>query len=381
MRASGLLIIVLSLLGSQYGVASTLIQAPYGTTQDGQPVTRYTMTNDKGVSVSFLSFGGVITEIVTPDRDGKRANVVLGYDDLKGYKVVDAREGIHFGALIGRYANRIAKGHFVLDGASYQLEKNDGPNTLHSGNKGYDKRVWQVTPLMTEGPVVKAALTLESPEGDQGFPGNLQVTVTYSLSNDNAFRIDYQAQTDKSTVLNLTNHSYFNLAGPDSIHGVLDQVVQINADHYLPTDAQSIPTGTLQPVEASVFDFRTPKAIGKDIRSNDPQLLYAHGFDHNWVLNKSADPKELQLAAKVIDPETGRTLECLTTQPGLQFYTSNALKGNVAGTGGKVYRQTEAFAFETQHYPNSPNQPAFPSTVLKPGEVFNSSTVFRFGIQ
>lgn len=381
MRASGLFVAALGIFASQYGAASTLSQKPYGTTQDGHSVTRYTMTNDKGVSVSFLSFGGVITEIITPDRHGKRANIVLGYDDLHGYEVVDAREGIHFGALIGRYANRIAKGQFTLDGKNYQLERNDGPNTLHSGSKGYDKRIWQVTPLVTEGPVVKAALKLNSPEGDQGFPGNLQLTVTYSLSDDNTFRIDYQAQTDKSTVINLTNHSYFNLAGPDSTHGVLDQVVQINADHYLPTDAQSIPTGTLQPVENSVFDFRRPKAIGKDIRANDPQLLYAHGFDHNWVLNKGADPKALQDAAKVVDHGTGRTLECLTTEPGLQFYTSNALKGNVTGAGDKVYRQTEAFAFETQHYPNSPNQPDFPSTVLKPGEVFNSTTVFRFGIQ
>ncbi|TWI49273.1 aldose 1-epimerase [Pseudomonas duriflava] len=372
---------LVGLFASQYVFASTLSQQPYGTTREGLEVIRYTMKNDKGVSVSFLSFGGVITDIVTPDRNGKRENIVLGFDDLQGYEVVDAREGIHFGALIGRYANRIANGQFTLDGHTYQLEKNDGSNTLHSGNNGYDKRVWHVKPLITEGPVVKAALELNSPDGDQGFPGNLQVTVTYSLSDDNTFRIDYQAKTDKGTVINLTNHSYFNLAGPSSTHGVLDQIVQINADHYLPTDAHSIPTGILQPVNGTVFDFRKPKAIGKDIRANDPQLLYARGFDHNWVLNKGSEPDALQMAVRVVDPESGRTLECLTTQPGLQFYTSNALKGNVAGAGGKVYRQTEAFALETQHYPNSPNQPGFPSTVLKPGEVFNSSTVFRFGTQ
>jgi aldose 1-epimerase len=331
------------------------------------------------MSVSFLSFGGVITEIITPDRQGKRENIVLGFDNLHGYEVIDAQEGIHFGALIGRYANRIANGTFTLNGQTYTLEKNNGSNTLHSGNSGYDKRVWQVKPITTQGPVVKAALALESPDKDQGFPGNLQTTVTYSLSEDNIFHIEYQAQTDKSTVINLTNHSYFNLAGTHSTHGVLDQVVQINADHYLPTDENSIPTGTVQPVNNTVFDFRKPKAIGQDIRNNDPQLLYARGFDHNWVLNKTSVAGVLQLAAKVVDPESGRTLECFTTEPGLQFYTSNALKGNVIGAGGKVYRQTDAFAFETQHYPDSPNQARFPSTVLNPGEVFRSATEFRFG--
>ncbi|MFT4022099.1 MAG: aldose epimerase family protein [Acinetobacter sp.] len=359
--------------------AATLSSQPYGTTQAGKPVEIYTLSNKNGVSVSFISFGGVITQIITPDAHGKKDNIVLGFDNLKGYEVTDTKEGIHFGSLIGRYANRIGNGQFTLDGKTYQLEKNNGPNTLHSGNPGYDKRIWQVKPLVSSGETVKASLKLTSPDGDQGFPGKLDVEVIYSLSDNNEFRIEYKAKTDKPTVVNLTNHSYFNLAGAkNSPYGVLDHIVQLNADRVLVTDKDSLPTGQIASVAGTPFDFRTPKAIAKDIRTNNEQLAFGYGYDQTWIINKGQD--KLQRAAFVVDPKSKRTLEVSTTEPSIQLYTANHLLGYVAGAQGVLYRQGDALALETQHYPDSPNQPNFPSTRLDPNQSYNSITVFKFGI-
>ena len=360
--------------------AASLTTAPFGATTDGTPISLTTMTNAHGVTVKFMSYGGIITDIVTPDRAGRLADIVLGFPTLQGYETDSAAGGLYFGALVGRYANRIAKGHFTLDGKEYTLAINNTPNALHGGLQGFDKRVWAVQPLTSSGTSVSAVLRLTSPDGDQGYPGEMKVAVTYTLSDDNSFSIHYQATTNKDTVLNLTNHSYFNLAGAGSPDGVFNQVLMVNADQYTPTDKTSIPLGQNAPVQGTPFDFRTPTAIGARIRDPDQQLIQAQGYDHNWVLNKTGDPTVPQLAATAYDPASGRTLECLTTQPGVQIYTANFLKGVYAGNGG-VYRQTDAFTLETQHFPDSPNQPGFPTTELKPGQTFDSVTVFRFGVR
>lgn len=370
---------LVSLLVSSTAFAATLTQQPYGTTQKGEAVTLYTMQNNKGTSVSFISFGGVITQVITPDAKGKKDNIVLGFDNLHGYEVTDTEQGIHFGALIGRYANRIGNGTFSLDGKTYQLEKNNGPNTLHSAGLGFDKRVWAVTPLVTQGKEVKASLKLTSPDGDQGFPGQLNVEVIYSLSDDNAFTIEYKAKTNKPTVVNLTNHSYFNLSGAaNSPYGVMNHVVQLNADRILETDKNSLPTGKINSVVNTPFDFRQPKAIVKDIRKNNEQLAFGYGYDQTWIINSGKNP--LQFAARVVDPQSKRTLEVFTTEPSIQMYTANHLLGNVANANGVLYRQGDAIALETQHYPDSPNQPNFPSTRLNPDQTFDSKTVFKFGL-
>ena len=367
-------------LATHPATAATLSSMPFGTTADGQPVTLTTMTNTHGVIVTFMSYGGIITKIITPDRHGRPGDIVLGFPTLHDYETESAQGGLYFGALIGRYANRIAKGHFTLDGKTYTLAINNPPNALHGGLQGFDKRNWNVRPLQRSGGIVSAVLRLTSPDGDQGYPGEMRVAVTYSLSDDNEFTIRYQATTNKDTVLNLTNHSYFNLAGAGSPDGVFQQILSVNADRYTPTDKTSIPLGQNASVQGTPFDFRTPTPIGARIRADNQQLIWAQGYDHNWVLNKNGDPDMPQLAATAYDPSSGRTLECLTTQPGVQIYTANFLKGIYAGNGG-VYRQTDAFTLETQHFPDSPNQPAFPTTELKPGEIFNSVTSFRFGVR
>ncbi|GBQ66800.1 aldose 1-epimerase [Ameyamaea chiangmaiensis NBRC 103196] len=327
-----------------------------------------------------MSWGGVVTKIETPDRHGKPADIVLGFPTLHDYETKSVDGGLYFGALVGRYANRIAKGQFTLDGQTYHLDINNPPNSLHGGNDGYNKRIWNVERLQNSGSIVSAVLKLSSPDGDQGYPGALDIAVTYSLGEDNSFRIDYSATTNKDTVLNLTNHSYFNLAGPGSPHGVLDQVMWVDADQYTPTDRTSIPFAENASVAGTPFDFRTPKAISRDLKVDNEQLLFAQGYDHNWVLNKHHGPDALEKATTLYDPASGRTLECDTTEPGVQIYTSNFVKGNYAGNGG-IYRQTEGVTFETQHFPDSPNHPNFPTTELKPGQTFKSSTIFRFGVR
>lgn len=361
-------------------MAATLSTAPFGTTKDGKVVTITTMTARSGLSVRFINYGGRITQILAPDRHGHVADVVLGYPTLAQYEAALPNGGPFFGALIGRYANRIANARFSLDGHSYSLPVNNAPNSLHGGPQGFDKQIWSLQPVRTSGSSVSAALHLTSPDGDAGFPGTLDVTVTYTLDDSGAFRIDYRATTDKDTVLNLTNHSYFNLAGVGAPDGVANEMLTIDADRYTPTDAGAIPTGQLVPVAGTPFDFRTPHQIGARIRDNDQQLVWAHGYDENWVLNKSGDASVPQRAAMIYDPATGRTLECLTTQPGIQVYTGNNLAGQFSGYGG-LYRQTDAVTLETQHFPDSPNQPSFPTTELKSGEVFQSTTIFRFGVR
>ncbi|WP_236796912.1 aldose epimerase family protein [Amycolatopsis sp. GM8] len=337
---------------------------------DGQTVYRYTLENGRGMRVRILTYGGIIQTLEVPDRRGHTANVVLGFPTLADYVAKNSPEaggGVYFGALIGRYANRIAKGTFTLDGQTYHVPVNNNGNSLHGGLVGFDKKVWDVAPVPGG---IKLSLT--SPDGDQGYPGTLKATVTYTLDSQNRLSIEYTATTDKPTVLNLTNHSYWNLAGEAS-GDIYDQKLQITADRYTPTDTTQIPTGELAPVAGTPFDFRTPTAIGARVNDDDPQLITGQGYDHNWVLNRSGS---LSVAARASDPSSGRTLTVLTDQPGLQFYSGNFLTGTLVGTGGKTYRQSYGFALETQHFPDSPNQPSFPSTVLRPGQTYRTTTVF-----
>jgi len=361
--------------------AATLASAPFGNTADGQPVRRYTMTAESGVSVSFMNYGGSITDITTPDRNGRRVPIVLGFPTLRDYEggANAAMSGVYFGSIIGRYANFIAKGQFNLDGHQYRLAQNYLGNFLNGGNKGFDKKVWQVQPKSISGQRVSALLTYTSPDGEEGFPGTVKVSITYSLSDDGVFTIHYEAVTDKTTVINLTNHANFNLSGAGS-GDVLQQVLTIDSDKYTPTDKTQIPLGPLAKVDGTPFDFRMPVAIGARIHYQNEQLILARGYDQNWVLNKHGDPLQPQHAVHVYDPKSGRTLDCFTTEPALVIYTGNFFDGSFAGTGG-VYRQLAAFTLETQHFPDSPNQPAFPTTVLNPGQIYKSTTVLQFGVQ
>jgi len=348
-----------------------LTHKPFGTLSTGKPVIEYRMRNASGLEIRFLDLGGIVTTILAPDRQGRFDNVTLDQADMAGY---EANPG-HFGALIGRFANRIGGAAFTLGGKTYHLAANDGPNTLHGGTVGFDRAIWSVTAAQS-GHALSAVLTHVSPDGDEGFPGTLRVEVAYSLNDDNEFRIDYQAVTTAETVLNLTNHAYFNLAGNDR-GSTLDQIVQINAESYTPVDATGIPTGEIARVEGTPLDLRQPKPIAAGIRVAHPQILMQKGYDHNWVLDKPG-PNAMTLAARAYDPSSGRVLEVETTEPGLQFYTGNYLGGGSAGTAGVAYRQSDAYCFETQHFPDSPNKPNFPSTTLLPGHIFRSSTVYRF---
>ena len=324
----------------------------------------------EGIEADVLSFGGIIEALRVPDREGRMASVVLGLPTLHGYAALSP----YFGAAVGRYANRIALGRFALDGRAHQLAANDGANAMHGGTLGFSKRVWEVADT---GPA-HVVLRRVSPDGEEGYPGTLDVTVAYRLE-PGALRIDYAAETDRPTVLNLTNHSYFNLAG-EGAGSVLGHLLRIDADAVLPTDAGQIPTGELRPVEGTPFDFRAPAVIGARIRAGDPQLVQALGYDHCWALRGgvTAAPR---LAARVVDPASGRTLEVLTTEPGVQFYSGNRLTGSLVGPSGRAYRSGDGFCLETQHFPDSPNRPAFPSTTLRPGERFASATVFRFRVE
>ncbi|HEX4261161.1 MAG TPA: aldose epimerase family protein [Acetobacteraceae bacterium] len=363
---------VMLLLGAGVARADSLSHASAGKLSDGRAVDIYTMRNSHGMIVRFLSLGGTITQINTADRSGHVDNVVLGYPDLASY---DSHTSTYFGAIVGRYGNRIAKGTFQLDGHTYHLPINNGVNSLHGGTNGFNLQIWDVTPKQVPNGVA-AVLSYTSPDGQDGYPGTLTVEVTYTLTDANALRIDYRATTDKPTVLNLTNHSYFNLDGNGS-GSALDQQVQINADAYTPTDATQIPTGQIAPVAGTPMDFRTLHPIGASISAPFEQLVLAHGYDHNWVLNRTK-PGALDFAARAYSPLTGRVLDVFTTEPGVQFYTSNYILGAFIGSSGTIYRQGDGYTFETQHFPDSPNHPNFPSTRLDPGQTFNSTTVFRF---
>ncbi|MBN2508081.1 MAG: galactose mutarotase [Verrucomicrobia bacterium] len=344
----------------------------FGKTPDGQAVQLFTLRNAGGMEARICNYGGIVVSLKVPDRDGNLGDVVLGYDTLAGY----LNASPYFGCLVGRYGNRIAKGRFTLNGQTYTLATNDGPNSLHGGIRGFDKVVWKAAALYRDdvGPVLE--LRYRSRDGEEGFPGNLDVTATYTLTADNALRLDYVATTDKDTVVNLTQHSYFNLAGRGD---VLGHIVQIDAGRFTPVDPTLIPTGELKSVEGTPFDFRRPTAIGARIHQNDPQLKIAGGYDHNWVIR--GQPGELILQARVTEPATGRVLEVLSTEPGLQFYTGNFLDGTITGKGGWVYRHRNGFCMEPQHFPDSPNQPAFPPVVLKPGQTYRNTIAYRFSTQ
>ena len=357
--------------GRTANAAATLDHAPYGTTQDGQPVEIYTMTNDHGLRVRFLSYGGVITEIYVPHRTGRLDNIALGLRTLQEYETLPG----HFGAITGRYANRISGALFTLNGQTYHLIANNGPNTLHGGPNALDHRVWTVSPL-TVPDGVAATLSYVSQDGDQNFPGTLTTKVTYTLTKDDVLQITYVAGTDKDTVINFTNHSYFNLAGNGS-GSVADELLLVNADRYTPTGPDQIPTGEIAPVEGTPLDFRQMMPIGARLHNAFQQMVYARGYDHNFVLNKPAGGG-MTFAARAYDPNSGRIIDCFTTEPGVQVYTSNGMNGSVVGSSGTTYRQTEGFTLETQHFPDSPNKPNFPTTELKPGQEFHSTTIFRF---
>lgn len=348
----------------------------YGTLSDGREVFQFTLTNPSGMQVELITYGGIIAKVLLPDRQSRLANIVLGLDSLEAY---ETRNG-YYGCAVGRYGNRIAKGRFTLDGKEYKLAVNNGENHLHGGLAGFDKRLWEPLAEISENDREGVTLRYLSADGEEGYPGNLDVKITYSLSSANELRLDYEAHTDAPTVVNLTNHSFWNLAGEGS-GPVYDHILQLNASQYLPVDAGAIPLGEPAAVENTPFDFRQPKPIGRDIRSNHIQVAYGMGFDHNWIIDQpeGSAASELKLAAVVSEPLTDRTMKVLTTEPGVQFYSGNFLNATSYGTSLRAYRQSEGFCLETQHYPDSPNQPAFPSTVLRPGEVLRSSTIYQFG--
>lgn len=341
----------------------------FGTLSDGQAVDLYTLHNAAGMTAKISNYGGTIVSLTAPDKDGKFEEVTLGMDSLAGYE-----KGVpFFGALIGRYGNRIAKGKFDLDGKTYTLPTNNGPNSLHGGAKGFDKRVWTATPVEGDEPTLK--LTYVSKDGEEGYPGTLNVEVTYTLQKDNALKIDYKATTDKPTVVNLTNHTYFNLTGGVK-RDILDHVVTIYADKFIPVSKDLIPTGELQPVAGTPFDFTKPRVIGQSINdSTDVQIKNGGGYDHAWVLTDSS--KSMKKVATVMEPTSGRVMEVQSTEPAVQFYTGNFLDGTLSGRG-VTYKKRYALCLETEHYPDSPNQPKFPSTVLRPGQTYQTTTIYTF---
>lgn len=381
--AFAVLIVMLAIglaLTPETALAQGSIQSrPYGTTSDGIDVEEYTLTNANGMEVKIITYGGIITSIRVPDRYGNMANVTLGFSNLEDYETLNSS---YFGAIIGRYGNRIANARFTLEGVEYTLAANNGPNSLHGGLKGFDKVVWEAEEVEAEDGV---ALSLHylSADMEEGFPGNLDVTVVYTLTDANELRIDYTATTDKTTVVNLTNHAYFNLAG-EGTSSIGNHILMINADRYTPVDETLIPTG-IEPVEGTPFDFRTPRLIGPQQRVPHQQIIYGRGIDHNFVLNRpSPDDTSLILAAVLYEPNFGRTLEVWTTEPGLQVYCSNWV-GQWSnpinfGPSGNFYRQDEGCALETQHFPDSPNQPDFPSVVLTPDDVYQTTTIFKFDV-
>jgi aldose 1-epimerase len=345
----------------------TITERPFGTTGDGHRVSEFTLVNPGGITVSILSFGGIVRSINVPDKNGTTADVVLGFDSLPPY---EARHP-YFGTITGRFANRIANGRFTLDGRTYTLATNNGPNHLHGGLKGFDRANWNYK-TDTGANSVSLVLSHTSPDGDEGYPGAVSAQVTYTLFRDNSLRIDYYATSTKATPINLTNHSYFNLAGHTS-GDVLTQKIQVLADKMVPVDANLIPNGTLNDVEGTPFDLREPVAIGAKIAET------SGGYDHTFVLSTTKRP--LHVAARAMDEESGRFVEVLTTEPGVQFYTGNFLNGSQVGKGGTPYNKHAGFCLETQHFPDSPNQPNFPSTILRPGEVYSTTTVMRFGAE
>jgi aldose 1-epimerase len=351
-------------------VEASIVKTIYGTTKDGKAVEKYTLKNANGMEIDIITYGGIITRWTAPDKEGVYKDIVLGYNTLEEYEASNP----YFGALIGRYGNRIAKGKFSLNGTDYQLTVNDGENHLHGGKIGFDKVVWKAKEnTLDKG--VGLMLSYLSKDGEEGYPGNLTSVVKYTLTDDNVLEVDYQATTDQETIVNLTQHSYFNLTG-DFNQTILDHEIVINADQYLPVDNTLIPTGELKEVNDTPFDFRTAKSISQDINTTDDQLTKGKGYDHCWVLNDQ--DKGMREIASAYEPQSGRLLEISSDEPGIQFYTGNFLDGTLPSKTGGTYANRTGFCLETQHYPDSPNQPDFPSVVLKPGETYTTKTVFKF---
>jgi aldose 1-epimerase len=348
----------------------TLKTTPFGQSRNGSPVDLYTLTNHQGMQASITNYGATLVSLGVPDRVGELNDVTLGFDSLKAYQ----QGSYFFGCIVGRYANRIAGGKFTLPGKTYVLEQNEGDNHLHGGSKGFDKAVWQVEGS-DSGPPAVLRFKHKSRDGEGGYPGNLSTTVAYYLTDENELKIEYDAQTDRSTVVNLTHHAYYNLAGAGS-GDITGHMLTIFADHFTPVDQRLIPTGELRPVADTPMDFRQPVEIGARINADDEQLVLGHGYDHNWVLNK--EEGALDIAARVIEPRSGRIMEVYTTEPGIQFYTGNFLDDRISGKEGQIYGRRGGFCLETQHFPNSPNQPDFPSTVLNPGDTYRQTTIYQF---
>jgi aldose 1-epimerase len=353
--------------------AASVSRAPFGTLPDGRKVEAVTLANGHGMRVRIISYGASIQSVVVPDRQGRPADVALGYPTLDKYLEWPA----FLGATVGRVANRIAKGRFTLDGRTYQVPVNNGPNALHGGPKGFDKQVWQVTDV-TQGPSASVALKLVSPNGDMGFPGTLTATATYKLNEKNELSVEYEATTDRPTVVNLSNHAYWNLAGEGSADGAMGELLTIPAETYSPTDATAIPTGEFRPVEGTVFDFRKPTPIGTRVRdAADEQIVFGRGYDHNWVIARTVSP-EPRLLARVEEPKSGRVMEIFSNQPGLQFYSGNFMDATTSGKAGKLYREGDAIVLEPQMFPDTPNRPEFGSVRLDPGQTYRNVIVWRF---
>lgn len=347
---------------------------PFGQTPEGQQVNVYTLTNANGMEVRAINYGGIILSLRVPDAEGNLEDIVLGYDTLDDY----IKENPYFGAIIGRYGNRIAGGRFSIGDTTYQLATNDGSNHLHGGVRGFDKVVWNAEPFENaEGTGI--IFTYTSPDGEEGYPGTLQARVTYTLTNENELIFDYEATTDKATPVNLTQHTYFNLAGAGA-GDILSHELMLNADAFTPVNNTLIPTGEIRPVEGTPFDFRNATPIGARIGASDEQLRFGLGYDHNFVIRRDAGDDSLVLAARVTEPTSGRVMEVYTTEPGIQFYSGNFLNGSLTGKGGVAYQRRTGFCLETQHFPDSPNKPDFPSTILHPGERYQSRTVYKFSV-
>jgi aldose 1-epimerase len=370
MKLRRISLVLIVLLATVVAVDAQVTRESFGKTSDGQQVDLYTLRNTRGAEAKITNYGAIVTSLKVADRNGKFDDVVLGFNDFDSYLKNDP----YFGAIVGRYGNRIAKGRFTLSGVEYKLATNNGENHLHGGIKGFDKVVWTGRELKSAaGPAV--VMTYLSKDGEEGYPGNLNVRVVYTLTNNNELKIDYTATTDKDTVTNITHHSYFNLAG-DGNGDILNHLVTINANRFVPTDAGSIPTGELKSVAGTPFDFLKPMAIGARINQDDEQLKFGNGYDHTWVIN--GRPGVMRLAATAYEATSGRVMQVWTTEPGVQFYTGNFLNGTLTGKSGKVYQRRFGFCFETQHYPDSPNHPAFPTTTLKKGQTYKSTTIYRF---
>ena len=376
MRLFGWMAVVVAMANSTSALAATAARGEFGKLQNGQSVEAVTLSNSHGMKARVIAFGATLQSLIVPDRAGHPADIVLGYDTVEGY----VKQTAHFGASIGRYANRIADARFTLDGHTYQLAKNDGPNALHGGPMGFEKHLWTVVEVKS-GPTASVTLRYVSPDGDEGYPGTLTTTATYSLNDRNELSVEYRATTDKPTIVNLTNHSYFNLAGEGSNNPITEERITIPAETFTPVNATLIPTGEFRPVAGTPFDFRTPHVIGERIRDGrNEQLFRGHGYDHNFVVTK-APTADLHLMARVEDPVSGRVLEVLSNQPGVQFYTGNFLDATVTGKNGHLYRQGDALCLEPQVFPDTPNQPKFGSARLDPGQTYVDRIVYRFSTE